>query len=67
MSWADKKREGKGHHGNQYKAGKMLSKDCLRNEHSRLVQTSTQPNILSDSSQKQVCKETAYKNSQYKL
>lgn len=45
----------------------MLSKDYLHNKHSRLVQMSTQPNILSDSSQKQVCKETAHKNSQYKL
>lgn len=45
----------------------MLSKDYLHNKHSRLVQMSTQPNILSDSSQKQVWKETAHKNSQYKL
>lgn len=49
-----------------YKLGKMLSKDYLRNKRSRLVQMSTQPNILSDSSQEQMCKETVCEQSQYK-
>jgi len=45
----------------------MLNKDYLSNKHSRLVQMSTQPNILSDSSQKQTCKETVCEKSQYMM
>lgn len=36
----------------------MLSKDYLRNRHSRLVQMSAQPHALSGSSRGQTCKET---------
>lgn len=38
----------------------MLSKDYLRNRHSRLVQMSAQPHALSGSSRGQTCKETLH-------
>lgn len=54
------------HWDNIYKPGKMLSKDYLHNKDFRLVQVSTQPNILSHSSRKQTCEETVCEKSQYK-
>lgn len=55
------------HRDKIYKTGKMLSKDYICVKHSRLVQMSTQPNILADSSQKQMCKEMVCEKSRYKM